>query len=144
MLAPRPPPPPPPPPGWYPDWQRRVDRLKAAGLPVVVQGLQVAPNGFLALQLQADDAVLPRSNRDRGFPLHISIGMLHHYPPEAISMARRFAARWQGRPHVLPIEWVGVGGAAMVRRADPLVSDPDFLMLHRNSWYADRQPHVSL
>ena len=97
MLAPRPPPPPPPPPGWYPDWQRRVDRLKAAGLPVVVQGLQVAPNGFLALQLQADDAVLPRSNRDRGFPLHISIGMLHHYPPEAIKTARRFAARWQGR-----------------------------------------------
>ena len=144
MLVPRPPPPPPPPPGWHPDWQRRVDRLLAAGLPVVVQGLQVAPNGFLALQLQADDAVLPRRNRDRGFPLHISIGMLHHYPPEAINTARRFAARWQGRPHVLPIEWVGVGGAAMVRRADPLVSDPDFLTLHRNSWYRGRQPHLSL
>ena len=138
------PPPPPSPPGWYPDWQHRVDRIKALGLPVVVQGLQVAPDGFLALQLQADDAVLPRSNRDRGFPLHISIGLLRHYPPEGINMARRFAARWQGRPHVLPIEWVGVGGAAMVRRSDALVSDPDFLQLHRNSWYADRQPHVSL
>ena len=77
-------------------------------------------------------------------PSHISIGMLHHYPPEAINTARRFAARWQGRPHVLPIEWVGVGAVATVRRADPLVSDPDFLTLHRNSWYADRQPHVSL
>jgi len=111
---------------------------------VVVQGLQVAPNGFLALQLQADHAVLPRSNRDRGFPLHVTIGMLNDYPPEAINIARRFAARWQGRPYVLPIQRVGAGGASMVRRSDPLVSDPDFLLLHRNSWYRGRQPHVSL
>ena len=111
---------------------------------MVAQGLQVAPDGFLALQLQADDAVLPRGNRDRGFPLHITIGMLHDYPPVAINIARRFAARWQGRPYVLPIQRVGAGGAAMVRRSDPLVSDPDFLTLHRNSWHRGRQPHVSL
>ena len=70
--------------------------------------------------LCVDEALLPRSDVSRGWELHISLGYKSDYPPgvaevlcEAINVA------WVDRYHVLDIEWVGKGGAAMVRGSDP-------------------------
>ena len=64
---------------WYDSWQERKEGLEMFGLPVIILGLELTSTGFLSLLVQADEAYLLRSHRDRGFELHISLGYLADY-----------------------------------------------------------------
>ena len=106
---------------WAPNWEKRLAWVAQNGLPVVFTEARVEDNGFFALYLRADEALLPRSDVSRGWELHISLGYKSDYPEgvaevlcEAINVA------WADRYHVLDIEWFGNGGSAMVRRSDPV------------------------
>ena len=135
---------------WFPDWEARKKWVERNGLPVIFQEARVAPDvdGFVALWLTADDAVLPRSTATRGFALHISLGYRGDYPRGYAEVMCEFInARWANRFHVLDIEWMGHGGAAMIRSTDPVALDPLIAYLHDNGHYGivDTRPlHVSL
>ena len=131
---------------WYDSWQERKEGLETFGLPVIILGVELTSTGFLSLLVQADEAYLLRSHRDRGFELHISLGYLADYEDqaEALQAAGRLHHRWAGQWVLLNIEWVGSGGAAFLHRHDMISDDADFQYLHRRGCYRDRQPHVSL
>jgi hypothetical protein len=130
---------------WYDNWQERKERLETFGLPVIILGVELTSTGFLSLLVQADEAYLLRSHRDRGFELHMSLGYLADYEDKAEAQAAgRLHHRWAGQCVLLNIEWVGSGGAAFLHRYDMISDEPDFRCLHQRGCYRDRQPHASL
>ena len=107
------------------DWQDRVQWVERNGLPVLFTDARVTPDGFMALYLEADEALLPRSHVSRGFELHISLGLRTDYPDGLADVLCEFInAEWAGRYYVLDIEWVGKGGGAQIRMSDPIQRDP--------------------
>ena len=136
---------------WYPNWQERREAIMRHGLPVIFEEARLSPDGFLALYLQADEALLPRSHVSRGFELHITLGYASDYPKGVAELVRdNINAVWANSFHVLDIEWVGEGGAAMIRATDPIVENLLIKWAHRNGHYGNglhtkpRQLHVSL
>ena len=131
---------------WYDDWEERKDALIKFGLPVIISGVELTPDGFLSVLVQADEAHLLRSHRDRGFDLHVSLGYLQHYEDkaEALHAAERLHHRWSGQWVLLNISWVGSGGAAFLHRYDLLHEDDDFKHLYTRGRYWKRGAHVSL
>ena len=136
---------------WFPNYKERRAWLERNGLPVIIQKARLGPDGFLALYLRADDAVLPRSNVSRGWDLRITLGYSSDYPEGVAELlCEHINAARAGRYYVLDIEWVGEGGAAMIRGSDPIAEDPLIHWLHRNGhygngrWVRPRQLHVSL
>ena len=136
---------------WFADSHERLAWILRNGLPVIIEEARVQADGFVALYLRADDAVLPRSNVSRGWELHVALGYTSDYPEgTADSFCELISARWAGRFHVLDIEWIGKGGAVMIRAADPIAEDPFVKWLHSHGWYGNglhtepRQLHVSL
>ena len=99
---------------------------------------------LLLVELEAHDAILPRSNAARGWPLHISLLFRDEFKEELTRHAVSLHDRWSGRAVVLQVEWVGRGGAAMLLAADSLAADPDLKALHGAGYYRARQVHVSL
>ena len=59
---------------WFADKDRRVELLERHGLPVIFTEARIEDNGFFALYLRADEALLPRSHVSRGWELHVSLG----------------------------------------------------------------------
>ena len=131
---------------WHDNWEERKEGLEKFGLPVIILGVELTSTGFLSLLVQADEAYLLRSHRDRGFELHMSLGYVTDYEDkaEALQAAGRLHHRWAGQWVLLNIEWVGSGGAAFLHQYDMISDDPDFQYLHQRGCYRDRQPHVSL
>ena len=136
---------------WAPNWEERLAWVAQNGLPVVFTEARVEGNGFFALYLRADEALLPRSNVSRGWGLHISLGYESDYPAGVAGVLREaINAAWAERYHVLDIEWFGKGGAAMVRGSDPVSQDLVIQVAHRCGHYGNgvhvkpRQLHVSL
>ena len=78
------------------------------GLPIIFTEARVEGNGFFALYLRADEALLPRSDVSRGWELHISLGYESDYPAGAAEvLCEAINAAWAERYHVLDIEWFG-------------------------------------
>ena len=131
---------------WYDNWQERKEGLETFGLPVIILGVELTSTGFLSLLVQADEAYLLRSHRDRGFELHMSLGYVTDYEDkaEALQAAGRLHHRWAGHWVLLNIERVGSGGASFLHRYDMISDDAAFQHLHQRGCYRDRQPHVSV
>jgi hypothetical protein len=136
---------------WFPNWQERREAIMRHGLPIIFEEVRLSPDGFLALYLRADEALLPRSHVSRGFDLHITLGYASDYPKGVAELVRdQINAAWTGRFHVLDIEWVGEGGAAMIHAEDPVAQDPLITWAHKTGYYGNglhtkpRQLHVSL
>ena len=128
---------------WFPDWELRKAWVERNGLPVIFTEARVT-DGFVALYLEADESILPRSHVSRGFNLHVSLGFRNDYEEGVAEMLCEFInAEWSNRYHVLDIEWVG-GGAAMIRAHDSIRRDPLITYLHERGYYGARQLHVSL
>ena len=131
--------------GWYADAGDRMRWVERNGLPVLFTEARISADGFVALYLEADEAVLPRSNVSRGFELHVSLGYRQDYPDGmAEVLCEHVNAQWSNRYHVLDIEWVGHGGAAMIHAEDPLRQDLVIQVTHACGYYGARQLHVSL
>jgi hypothetical protein len=65
---------------WYSDYDVRRSRLEREGLLVLVRGARVdAASGFLAVYLEANQGDLLRSDADREFALHQSLGFASDY-----------------------------------------------------------------
>ena len=130
---------------WFADSDHRLAWVKRNGLPITIMEARVQADGFFAIYLTADEAVLPRSNAARGWELHITLGFRSDYPEGVAEIAcGYFNAAWAGRFHVVDVEWIGHGGAAMIRRSDPLAEDPLINWVHRQGYYGTRQLHISL
>ena len=137
---------------WYSDYYARRDRLLREGLLVLVRGAVLDPRtGFLALYLEANEGDLLRSNVDREFDLHLTIGYASDYAKGVAEEAvERLNARWRGRLVRLRIAWFGCGGSAQLADDNPLASDVDVRWLHRRGYHGNgvkclpRQLHVSL
>ena len=107
-------------------------------LPVVFTEGRVEDNGFFALYLRADEAILPRSDVSRGWELHIALGYRSDYPTGvAEALCEAINAVWADRFHVLDIEWFGTGGAAMVRGGDPVSQDLGIHVANRCGHYVN-------
>ena len=136
---------------WFPNWQEHREAIMHHGLPIIFEEVRLTPDGFLALYLRADEALLPRSHVSRGFDLHITLGYSSDYPKGVAELVRdHINAVWAGRFHVLDVEWVGKGGAAMIRATDPIVENLLISWAHKVGYYGNglhtepRQLHVSL
>ena len=137
--------------GWFPNSLERKEWIKRNGLPIIIEEARISPDGFLALYLHADDAVLPRSNVSRGWDLHITLGYSSDYPKGVAEQVRdHINAVWANCYYVLDIEWVGEGGAAMIRGTDPIAENMLISWAHKVGYYGNgvhvrpRQLHVSL
>ena len=137
---------------WYGDYWARRERLLANGLLVLVRGARIDPvTGFIAVYLDANESDLLRSNADREFELHLTIGYASDYfDGVAEDAVARINQRWCGRLVRLRVAWVGGGGSIQLSDADPLAGDPDVRWLHRRGHYGNgvrvkpRGLHVSL
>ena len=130
---------------WFPDWELRKAWVERNGLPVIFAEARVTADGFVALYLEADESILPRSHVSRGFKLHVSLGFRNDYAESVAEMVCEcINAVWSNRYHVLDIEWVGKVGAAMVHLHDLIRRDPLITYLHVVGYYRARQLHVSL
>ena len=136
---------------WFPNWQERREWLERNGLPIIFEEARVQADGFVAIYLSADDAVLLRSNAHREWDLHITLGYASDYPKGVAELVRdQINAAWSNRFHVLIVEWVGEGAAAMIHAEDLITQDPLIAWAHRNGHYGNglhtkpRQLHVSL
>ena len=132
------------PPMWRADYMERNAWLQRNGLPVIIEEARVT-DGFVAIYVQAEDTYLPRSNVSRGFPLHVTLGFRDDYAEGVAELLVEYInANWANKFYVFDIEWVGHGGAAMIRRTDPMYLDPLIVYLHDTGYYGARQLHVSL
>ena len=136
---------------WAPNWEERLAWVARNGLPIIIEEARVQGDGFVALYLRADDAVLLRSNLSRGWDLHITLGYTSDYPEGVPDiLCEHINAVWAGRFHVLDVEWIGKGGTAQIRGSDPIAEGPLIQWLRRNGhygngkWVRPRQLHVSL
>ena len=137
---------------WYADYHIRKDRLVTDGLLVLVRGARIDPGtGFIGVYFDANEGDLLRSNTDRGFELHLTLGYASdYYAGVAEEAVERINQRWRGRLVRLRVEWVGGGGSIKLSKADLLASDSDIVWLHSRGWYGNgvncrpRQPHISL
>ena len=137
---------------WYADYHIRKERLLVDGLPVLVRGALIDPTtGFIGVYFDANEGDLLRSNTDRGFELHLTLGYASdYYAGVAQEAVERINHRWSGRLVRLRVERVGGGGSIQLSKADLLASDSDIVWLHSRGWCGNgvncrpRQPHISL
>ena len=137
---------------WYSDYNVRKERLLREGLLVLIRGAVLDPHtGFLGLYFEANESDLLRSNVDREFALHLTIGFASDYADGvAADAADRLNRRWRGRLVRLRVAWVGGGGSIQLDHNDPIASDEDVRWLHQRGWYGNglhvrpRDLHISL
>ena len=137
---------------WYSDYHTRREGLERDGLLVLVRGARIDPDtGFVALYLEANECDLLRSNVDRGFDLHVTLGYTSDYTHGvAHDAVDRINLRWRGRLVRLRVGWVGGGGSIQLSDDDPFACDPDIWWLQKKGHYGNgvnclpRGLHVSL
>ena len=137
---------------WYGDYWARHERLLDNGLLVLVRGARIDPGtGFIGVYFDANESDLLRSNADREFELHLTVGYASDYfVGVAEDCVDRINHRWRGRLVRLKVSWIGGGGSIQLAHDDLFVRDPDISWMHRRGWYGNginclpRQLHVSL
>jgi hypothetical protein len=138
---------------WYADWQPRLLAIVRHGLPIKVIDVTIADDeyGFIGMELEVDELVLPRAHHMRNFPLHLSIGFLADYNSDiAREAVARIRARWSGEWMMLKIERYTSGGTVVLSKDDLLFQDEDIHWLHTRGWYGSgkavrpRSLHISL
>ena len=135
---------------WLPDWKHRLDAIVRHGLPTLVKGASIV-DGFASIELEVDEAILPRTHAMRGFGLHITLGYETDYGQGiAREAVNRINARWAGEWIPLKIKRYGSGGSVELSWDDMLYQDEDIYWLHSRGHYGNgvkclpRQLHVSL
>lgn len=136
--------------GWLPDYEARLDGIVRHGLVVVVRRASVI-NGFVSLELEADDEILPRPGYARPFGLHLTLGYTTDYSTEVLRDAvERLNRRWAGQWVPLRISHYTCGGTIVLAKDDLLYNDEDVWWLHSRGWYGNgrnvdpRRLHISL
>jgi hypothetical protein len=135
---------------WLPDWKPRLDAIVRHGLPTLIKGASIV-DGFASIELEVDEAILPRTHTMRGFGLHITLGYETDYGEQVLRDAiNRINSRWADEWIPLRIERYGSGGSVELAWDDMLLNDSDIYWLHSRGWYGNgvnclpRKLHVSL
>ena len=131
--------------GWSPTWRIIRARMETRGMLLTIREASVEEGtGFIAIWVEAEEAILPRPHLARGFNLHRSIGKLHNYFTQDIvyDALGRINARWAGRSLRLRIN--RMGGTAELHPNDPLAADEDLVWLHDRGCYWYCPLHISL
>ena len=108
-------------------------------------------DGFVSVELDIDEAVLPRPRSMRPFDLHITLGYASDYGEQVLHDAvDRINKRWAGEWVPLRIERYTCGGTIELAMDDLLYNDPDIWWLHSRGYYGNgrmtrvRKLHISL
>ena len=131
--------------GWSPTWRVIRAQMETRGMLVTIREASVEEGtGFIAIWVEAEEAILPRTHQARGFNLHISIGKLYNFYSHDIVLnaLARINARWAGRSLRLRIK--RMSGTAELHSDDLLAADEDLVWLHDRGCYRDCPLHISL
>ena len=135
---------------WLPDWEARCSAIVKHGLPVLVKGATIV-NDFVSIEVEADDAVLPRPSSMRPFNLHLTLGYASDYHADIVAEAvERINKRWAGEWLPLRVSRYGRGGTIELAEDDMLHQDDDIWWLHKKGHYGNgrlikaRKLHISL
>ena len=131
--------------GWSPTWRVIRAQMETRGMLVTIREASVEEGtGFIAIWVEAEEAILPRPHLARGFNLHISIGKLHNYFNHDIvyDALGRINARWAGRSLRLRIK--RMCRTAELHPDDLLAADEDLVWLHDRGCYWECPLHISL
>ena len=136
--------------GWHGDREDRLDFLVRYGMPAHVKAATIV-DGFVSVELDVDENLLPRTSEARQFKLHLTLGFESDYwPGIAVDAVSRINDRWRGRDVVLKLyRWTN-GGTVELAEDDGIANDPDVYWLHSRGYYGSgvhtdaRQLHVSL
>jgi hypothetical protein len=137
---------------WCGDWQQRRDRMFSEGLPLRILDFRIQADewGFIAMYVEIDENLLPRTHEARGFELHFSMGYLKElvdsgHPASSIhDMVVLLNARYAGSLHIMNVEWMGKGGTAYFHLDDPLLLDPIVDFIFNHAGLAWKGAHISL
>ena len=132
---------------WHGDWKARLEAIVRHGLPVKILDVDIAADryGFISMRLETSEDILPRTQKMRGFPLHLSIAFRSACRNGiAEEVVQRLRARWAGEWTILRIRRYTSGGTIELTNDDLLVLDDDIAWLHARGYYWDRSMHVSL
>ena len=137
---------------WYGDWKQRRDNMFREGLPMRIVDFRIAPDewGFIAMYVEIDEHLLPRSHRDRGFELHFSMGYLKEltdkgHPEGAIrDLIRVLNKRYAGMLYAMNVWWMGTGGTAYYHLDDRILLDPIIDFIFNHAGLAWKGAHISL
>jgi hypothetical protein len=135
---------------WHADREDRLDALARDGMQAYVKGATIVDE-FVSLELDVDEAILPRTSKARDFKLHLTLGFESDYWPGIASDAvARLNARWRGHNVVFKIGRWTSGGTVELSKDDDIANDPDVHWLHSRGYYGNgvrvdpRHLHVSL
>ena len=132
---------------WHDDWKQRLEAIVRHGLPVEIRDVDIGADrcGFISMHLEADEDILPRAQKMRGFPLHLSIAFRSDFRDGIAEEAvQRLRARWAGEWTILRIRRYTSGGTIELANDDVFVLDDDIAWLHARGYCWDRAMHVSL
>ena len=124
--------------GWATEWRERCRQLEERGLPVRVLGV-LRHGELVVLELEADDALLPRTATQRGRPLCVPLAFADDADPERVEILH---ARWAGRAVRLAVDRAGRTSATL-RETDELALDSDLQEIRCTSYNLPR-PHIWL
>ena len=135
---------------WPSDWEARCEAIVRHGVPAFIKRASIIDD-FVSVELEIDDAVLPRPSSMRPFDLHLTIGYASDYHIEIVTEAvERINKRWAGQWVPLRISRYGRGGTIELAEDDMLYQDEDIWWLHKKGFYGNgrrvraRQLHISL
>ena len=138
---------------WHVDWQRRLDAIVQHGLPAKVKVVSIAEGryGFIGVELDVDELILPRSHAMRNFDLHLTLGFKSDYGEGiAEDAVARLNDRWRGEWLMIRVSRYTSGGTVELAADDLLYLDDDIDWLHSRGWYGNglranpRPLHISL
>ena len=135
---------------WHADREDRLDALVRDGMPAHVKGATIVDD-FVSLELDVDEAILPRTSEARQFKLHLTLGFASDYwTGIAFDAVARINARWRGHNVVFKIGRWTSGGTVELSEDDDIANDPDVHWLRSRGCYGNgvhvdpRHLHVSL
>ena len=135
---------------WPPGWQARCEAIVQHGVPAFIKRASIIDD-FVSVELEIDDAVLPRPASMRPFDLHLTLGYASDYNIEIVTEAvERINKRWSGQWLPLRINRWTSGGTIELAWDDMLHQDEDIWWLHSRGYYGNgrrtkaRKLHISL
>jgi hypothetical protein len=130
--------------GWHANREDLLDALVHNGMPTRIEAATIVGD-FVSIEVDVDEALLPRTGDMREFRLHITLGYESDYwagiARDAVS---RINERWSGRSVILKLRRWTNGGTVELARCEELALDEDIAWLHSRGYYNDRKLHVSL
>jgi hypothetical protein len=130
--------------GWHADREDRLDSLVLRGMPAFIKGATIVEE-FASVELEVDEALLPRTSKARNFKLHLTLGYETDYGAgiarEAIA---RINQRWSNRFVLIHLKRWTNSGTVELAWYEELALDEDIAWLHSRGHYYDRQLHISL